>query len=960
MELYKGDEDRRHTTRVTDAIVTDLTRESRRRTMFSCLMVDRLHGDPLHPKIQTEELCIQLPCRETAFDMPDRDEYTGFLEPGGNPIIKLKREHDSILRYFISLTDLWGEVSRYIANGGPHSTGPDARFCELAAKLRAFYFDLPPVFRWSASQCHYYQHETQRTVGVYISLNLLLATSAIALYRELIPFPVPNKPTGPIHTAVTRDGQWLFRTAIHVIDAIFDFCRDKPRLDNVPVSKAALYAAWDAALITLYAKHFPGAFPESFPQPEIVLDPGAVTFEMPLESRCVTSANAPDRAFFHLMNMAALKQARSFDIYFEKTDKYFEMVKATNDANELDGVPSPGAPPAALTVPWAQALDVIMSTMDDGGVVPAPVALPKPVPNPVVPVFEPSVRVLVPGLTIPKDRKLAGTKKTPKEKKPREKTPQRGVAPDIPAVSRTPPMAHQAPAVSQGRALSQLPTAYQSHEAHSIAGPNQLASPRAASHKQAASPTLTDSQQAHVLVDYSTALLDMAAYSNPEASRCPPAPKRPMETDSQDVVPSPPPNPDKTSQRPTSSSGLTTARHHPAASPREPALNYPAVAQYQPVPQSSTAHDSETFRDQAAQRYPTLAPYVDFELSRSQTDPRPSMTHSPESHTDHAVTRAPPHQGHTRSQNPPTPIYSAARNPEITNGQSTSRYPPLAPYQEHASSQSQTSSRPSMEHSTEMSSGQSMSRYQPIAPYHGHSLPRNHGVSQPSFAPQSSVASPRDQAILRSQAGILYSPVSDSPATSPQDRVTFQDRAAPRRSPSSHSPIASPRDQGVFNADPERPAPTRSPTIHRGWTAFQGATAPHSPTATHSPATYQNMATPTHPTGYHSPPASDGSIEFSPKAKKQKLEEEQPLAPRRKRDPQPTRTKPRPLLPQPQPQPQPQQQQPPLPQELEPPDYESQQLQQRQPAEYGEKVQPVAAARRGKTSDFIMSLLNPM
>lgn len=966
MELYKGDEDRRHALRATDAIVTDLARETRRRTMFSCLMVDRLHGDPLNPKIQTEELSIQLPCRETAFDMPDRDEFTGFLEPGGRPIIKLRQELDSILRYFISMADLWGEVSRYIANGGPLSTGPDARFCELAAKLRAFYFHLPSPFRWSDSGCHYYQHETQRTVGIYISLNLLLATSVISLYRELIPFPLPNNPTGPIHTAVTRDGQWLFRTAIHVIDEIFDFCRERPRLENMPMSKAALSAAWDAALMTLYAKNFPESFPESFPQPETVADPGAVASETPSKFQCVTSANAADRAFYHLMNMAALKQARSFDIYFDKTAKYFEMVKATNHANGLDGVSSPDAPPAPLTLSWTRALDVIMSTMDNGGVVPARLALPKHSPSPVL---EPSVRVLIPGLTIPKDRKPVGAKKPPKEKKPRERAPQRGVVSDIPAASRTPPLA-QAAAVTQGRALSQFSTAYQRHEAHSTVRQNQLASPRAASHKHAVSPTLADSQQAPALVNCSTALPGMAAPSSSETSRHALAAKRPVDTDSQEVGRSAPPSPDQDSQRPASSSSLTTARRHPAASPREPALNYPAVAQYQPAPQSSAALDSVTLHGQAVQRYPTLAPYVDHELSQSQSDFRPLTAHSPELRTNQAVLRHPtraPHQDHARPQNPPTSQHSAARNPEMSNGQTTPRYPPLAPYQDHTSSQSQASSRPSTAHSSEMSNGQSMSRYQPIAPYHGHSLPRSHTVSQPSPASQSSVASPRDQAMLRSQAGTLYSPVSDSPSTSPRDQVAFQDRAAPQHSRTSHSPITSPRDQGVFHAGPERPAPIRSPTTHRGWTAYHSATASHGPTATYTPATYQSVTTPTHLTGYHSPPASDGSIESSPKAKKQKVEEKKLAAPRRKRDTQQTRTKPRELLPQPQPQ---QQQQPPQepepsqpqqlqqPQELEPP--QPQQLQQPQHPEHTEEAKPAAVARRGKTSDFIMSLLNPM
>lgn len=164
-----------------------IAKEIKRRTMFSCLILDRLLacGKERVPTIRSEDLQIQLPCNEWAFDL-SKDVRTGFLNGSPDDQGPRDAEDDSVLSRFVRLVDLWGEISKFSFAGGrlveEHPPwDPRTRFSQLREKLEAFYSDLPSTFTLSTS--NYHRHENHQASSVYVSLHMLGSVCQIMLHR---------------------------------------------------------------------------------------------------------------------------------------------------------------------------------------------------------------------------------------------------------------------------------------------------------------------------------------------------------------------------------------------------------------------------------------------------------------------------------------------------------------------------------------------------------------------------------------------------------------------------------------------------------------------------------------------------------------------------------------------------------------------------------------------------------
>ncbi|KAK3294060.1 fungal-specific transcription factor domain-containing protein [Chaetomium fimeti] len=304
-------------------------REIRRRTMFSCLILDRLLGcgKDRVSTIRSEDLRIQLPCAEVSFDL-GHDVYTGFLKP--TSVVETTRPiSDSVLGRFVRLVDLWGEISEWSFSGGRFTEeerppwSPESNFFQLREKLEAFYDGLPDEFRWSDS--NYYKHENHQASSVYVSLHMLGAVCRIMLHREYIPF-IPilcNKPVGPLDEPTFAPGQepqgfWevsaeeIFHAAKDIVD-LAEICRDK-----LPMSSLVLFAVWTAAFVGIYAVHFPHIDTKGHMLPkEDVNGPLDVT------------RHGPTGLTYKLLTHMSLwlKLAETFVSYFGEMDRYYDMVK---------------------------------------------------------------------------------------------------------------------------------------------------------------------------------------------------------------------------------------------------------------------------------------------------------------------------------------------------------------------------------------------------------------------------------------------------------------------------------------------------------------------------------------------------------------------------------------------------------------------------------------------------------
>ncbi|KAM5369681.1 hypothetical protein ACJZ2D_008828 [Fusarium nematophilum] len=238
-----------------------IIRECRRRTMYSCLILDRLMacGDDRTTSIRMESVRIQLPCSDMAFDLA-LDVHTGFLKRP-DEVFSRQINDDSTLNRFVRLIEIWGEISIYSSTGG-RLRGDMSTFRRLREKLDRFQMELPDTF--ILSRQNYYRHDNHQATNAYVSLHMLASVCQIVLDREYLPFlPIGcRKPEGPLDEHVPTNEQipdrfWedcadnVFRAARDVID-LAEICRDK-----LPQSSLTVFSVSTAGFLAVYAHHFP-------------------------------------------------------------------------------------------------------------------------------------------------------------------------------------------------------------------------------------------------------------------------------------------------------------------------------------------------------------------------------------------------------------------------------------------------------------------------------------------------------------------------------------------------------------------------------------------------------------------------------------------------------------------------------------------------------------------------------
>ncbi|KAF4948283.1 hypothetical protein FGADI_9755 [Fusarium gaditjirri] len=244
-----------------------IIRETRRRTMYSCFVLDRLmnFGSERPLSIAAESMLIQLPCSEMAFDL-SLNVHTGLLRlPEGFKDTQVNDE--STLSRFIKLVEIWGDISRYSSMGGrlqeTHPPWePRSTFYKLRDKITTFNEDLPGTF--TLSRQNYYRHDNHQATSTYVSLNMLASVCQIVLNREYLPY-LPLRCRGPQAPPIGNqtvlnsapDGFWevsaeyVFQASRNIIDLV-GLCKEK-----LPLSSLSTFSIWLAGFMSVYAHHFP-------------------------------------------------------------------------------------------------------------------------------------------------------------------------------------------------------------------------------------------------------------------------------------------------------------------------------------------------------------------------------------------------------------------------------------------------------------------------------------------------------------------------------------------------------------------------------------------------------------------------------------------------------------------------------------------------------------------------------
>ncbi|KAH7159829.1 hypothetical protein B0J13DRAFT_592358 [Dactylonectria estremocensis] len=304
-----------------------IVREIRRRTMFSCLILDRMMtcGDERISMIRPDTIRIQLPCTEMAFDLA-LDVNTGFLNLEGD-VMNQHLNDDSVLSRFIQLVEIWTEISSYSSRGGRSRDQlppweQQSTFWTLRERLSRFLLNLPDTFTFSRR--NYYRHDNHQATNMYLSLHLLVSVCQIVLHREYLPFlPLRcSKPEGPFIPTLTAphetpDGFWeeiaepFFEAARNVVDLV-DICRDK-----LPLSSLALFSVWLAGFVGVYARNFP--FMDTRHQMVSQDDMDELDDDSDVFMGLTTAL-----AYHSLLKMTSSSQAAHIYLkYLEETDRYY-------------------------------------------------------------------------------------------------------------------------------------------------------------------------------------------------------------------------------------------------------------------------------------------------------------------------------------------------------------------------------------------------------------------------------------------------------------------------------------------------------------------------------------------------------------------------------------------------------------------------------------------------------------
>ena len=337
---------------LTEDMIID--REVKRRTMFSCFILDRLMscGRGRVSFLRSEDLHIQLPCTDEDFDL-SRIVQTGFLDSEGALDFRYTR-NPNILSRFVQLVDLWGEIFKHAYAGGrfKERTMPpwDDRsvFARLRRRLDNFEQSLQsPESSLGYSLSNYFRHDNG--CGTYVLLHMLLAQCKIMLHREYIPFvPIKcDRPRGPLDEPTfppetVPAGFWensameLFKSARDIVDLI-EICGDK-----LPHSSLAAFVIWSAAFVGLYARAFPHMDVDgSMISPEHIRHPAA---EAPADSAVVGTTKVAFDALAKLAQYSGV--ATAYAAQFQEADEFFVKIIADHHRNVVErraGRPGPGA-----------------------------------------------------------------------------------------------------------------------------------------------------------------------------------------------------------------------------------------------------------------------------------------------------------------------------------------------------------------------------------------------------------------------------------------------------------------------------------------------------------------------------------------------------------------------------------------------------------------------------------------
>lgn len=301
---------------------TAIEKEVRRRTFWSCFIMDRMlsAGKARPTMVDSDILRVQLPCSDDQF-LFTQSVQTGYLNRDFERVTlsNVKIQEGGVLGRYCRLVEIWGKLSIWSLHGGRRTESlppwaESTQFYKLSHELEDFYSSLPESLTFSEDNLN--AHLEKRNATTYASLHTLVSLCRIMLHREYIPF-IPlraDKPSGPLdEPTFPKDkfdippGFWeqsadtLFSSARDIVD-IMRTCQDNNAL---PESPLFVFALFHSAFTGVYSVHFPQ------------MDPNYYMGE--------TRSALPIRILKEMV--PRLTMAKSYHKRIEQMMKYYKMVK---------------------------------------------------------------------------------------------------------------------------------------------------------------------------------------------------------------------------------------------------------------------------------------------------------------------------------------------------------------------------------------------------------------------------------------------------------------------------------------------------------------------------------------------------------------------------------------------------------------------------------------------------------
>jgi hypothetical protein len=236
-------------------------REIRRRTMWSCYLMDRFNASGTDRPMQMSEdfVNIPLPIKEHYFQMelsaptetlsgkvqhPARPD-TGQMEDAG--------QNMGTSAYYIRLVAIWGKLVGYWNLGGREKEkypmwSTNSEFHSLREAIRSFHSSLPDGMKWTPENLQ--NHASEKTANQFVFLHLVYYQLMLFMNRFALPYSGFSRPPKDMPLQFLTEAQ---RSAIKAANQVSLLIKEA--IDHNVTAPFAGYCAFYSSTV-----HIPGVF----------------------------------------------------------------------------------------------------------------------------------------------------------------------------------------------------------------------------------------------------------------------------------------------------------------------------------------------------------------------------------------------------------------------------------------------------------------------------------------------------------------------------------------------------------------------------------------------------------------------------------------------------------------------------------------------------------------------------